>query len=191
MIQTFGEFIDQMPHTEEYLTISFSPSSNARNLRWSNYGLSADFLGDYFATFFPGSPEQKPELDKQDVVKSSVSYIANELLENAIQHSDLNSEIPIHISLYLYNTRLVFVVSNAATTLKVEKYKEFIHQLLSSDVNELYTTQLEKTAMGRGGSHMGLLTMMNDYSARFGWKFEPLAAHQEAVNVTVMAQLDV
>jgi hypothetical protein len=191
MTQIFGEFIEDLPLTEEYLTISFSPSSNARNLRWSNYGLSADFLGDYFATFFPGPSDQTDELGKQEVIKSSVSYIANELLENAIQHSDLSAESPIHISLYLYNTRLVFVVSNSATESKVKRYIEFIQKLLTSDVDQLYTQQLEKTALGYGGSHMGLLTMINDYAARFGWKFEPSLSQPEVVKVVVMAHLDV
>lgn len=191
MTQTFGNFIDEMPLTEEYLTISFSPSSNARQRRWSNYGLSADFLGDYFATFFPGNPDLDDKIAKQEVIKASISYIANELLENAIQHSDLAAKFPIHISLYLYDTQLIFVVTNGASRSKVEKYKEFIQELLTSDVDALYTQQLEKTALGGGGSHMGLLTMINDYLAQFGWKFESLPNQPEAVKVTVMVHLDV
>ncbi|WP_239651647.1 hypothetical protein [Neosynechococcus sphagnicola] len=59
--QTFGAFLDEVPASDEFLTLNFSLSSSARQQRWSNYGLSADFLGDYFAAFFPGdeTPENK------------------------------------------------------------------------------------------------------------------------------------
>jgi hypothetical protein len=35
-----------------------------------------------------------------------------------------------------------------------------------------------------------LLTIMNDYTAKVGWKFERLAKHPETMVVTTMVQLD-
>ena len=52
MTQKFGDFIDEMPDRQEYLIIAFSPSSISLQERWRNNGLSADFMADYFITFF-------------------------------------------------------------------------------------------------------------------------------------------
>jgi hypothetical protein len=45
--------------------------------------------------------------------------------------------------------------------------------------------------MGDGGSSMGILTMMNDYSARFGWQFQTIEDISDVFKVDVMAYLDV
>lgn len=190
MSNILGEFLTEIPETEEYLTISFSPSYNARKQRWGNYGLSADFLGDYFAAFFPGGELTDSQIDQKENIKASVSYLANELLENAVKFSDENYQIPVNISLFFYRDKMTFVVSNSTTDQIAEKYQEFIQKILNSDIDELYMQQLERTALGAGGSQMGLLTLINDYSARFGWKFETISGVAGAIKVTVMAHLD-
>jgi hypothetical protein len=190
MMQKFGDFVDQLPVSEEYLTLHFSPASTPRKKRWSNYGLSADFLGDYFATFFPGDEISEGCIDKKTNVKAAVSYIANELLENTMKYSDDTTNLAVSISLYLYDERLVFQVTNPAEVSVALTYQTFVQKLVTSDIDELYTEQLEQTALGLGGSHMGILTMVNDYEARLGWKFDPLPQHPEIVQITVMAHLD-
>ncbi|WP_019501420.1 slr1658 superfamily regulator [Pseudanabaena sp. PCC 6802] len=190
MMQIFGEFIDELPVSEEYLTIHFSPGSTPRKKRWSNYGLSADFLGDYFANFFPGDDLPNGNIDKRANVKGAVSYIANELLENTMKYSDEKANLAVSISLYLYDEKLVFRVINPAEVHVAEGYKTFVQELISSDVDEMYSKQLEQTALGMGGSHMGILTMINDYDAKMGWKFDPLPQQPDVVQVTVMAYLN-
>jgi hypothetical protein len=190
MMQKFGDFVDQLPVSEEYLTIHFSPASTPRKKRWSNYGLSADFLGDYFATFFPGDEIEAGSIDKRANVKAAVSYIANELLENTMKYSEETANLAVSISLHMYDEKLVFCVTNPAEVSVALKYQTFVQKLVTSDIDELYTAQLEQTALGMGGSHMGILTMINDYEARLGWKFDPLPQHPEIVQITVMAHLD-
>jgi hypothetical protein len=190
MMQIFGDFVDRLPVSEEYLTIHFSPASTPRKKRWSNYGLSADFLGDYFATFFPGDEIAEGRIDKKANVKAAVSYIANELLENTMKYSDETANLAVSISLYLYDERLVFRVTNPAKVNVAMTYQTFVQKLVTSDIDELYAAQLEQTALGMGGSHMGILTMINDYEARLGWKFDPQPEQPEIVQITVMAHLD-
>lgn len=194
VIQTFGEYTDEIASSLEYLTLNFSPSSTPRKLRWKNYGLSADFLGDYFSSFFPGDHisdvSDDNEISQRETVKGTVSYIANELLENAVKYSDETTNLPISISLYLYSQKIIFHAINHADRSRVEKYQAFIQKLIGSDIDELYTQQLEKTAMGTGDSHMGLLTMINDYSAEFGWKFQTLEKTPNIVQVSVLVHLD-
>ncbi|MDP8966289.1 MAG: ATP-binding protein, partial [Cyanobacteriota bacterium] len=40
-------------------------------------------------------------------------------------------------------------------------------------------------------SGLGLLTMINDYQAQLGWKFETIQKDPEAIAVTTMVQLKV
>ena len=93
MIQIFGDFIEQPP-SQEYLIIGFSPSSIPLKQRWRNNGLSADFLADYLTTFFPGNEDDPSTIERQAEIKSAVSYIANELLENAMKFNDANLGVP-------------------------------------------------------------------------------------------------
>ncbi len=190
-VQTFGTFLDEVPASEEYLTLNFSPNSVARNRRWSNYGLSADFLGDYFAAFFPGDEIPDSKISQRDTVKATVSYIANELLENSVKYSDVSANLPISITLHLYDREIILQATNYANSATVAKYQSFIQELLNSDLDELYLRQLETAALGTGSSNMGLLTMMNDYSTRFGWKFQIIPPSPELVRVNVMVHLDI
>lgn len=189
--QTFGEFAQEIPASEEYLTLNFSPSSAPRKRRWSNYGLSADFLGDYFAAFFPGDTVEDSAINRRETVKAAISYIANELLENAVKYSDDQAKRPISISLYLYEEKIIFQAINHAAPAIADKYRRFIEQILTSDLEELYTQQLEQTALGNGESNMGLLTMMNDYAARFGWQFRASSTSPDTVQVSVLVHLNI
>ncbi|MBM0741127.1 ATP-binding protein [Phormidium sp. CLA17] len=191
VVQTFGDFIQQVPSSQEYLTLNFSPTAAARKQRWRNYGLSADFLGDYFAAFFPGDTLPDSKINQRDSVKAAVSYVANELLENAVKYNDDSTGLPVSISLHLYERQIIFHVINFADSASAEKYQAFVQVLLTSDLDEFYMTQLERTATGEGGSSMGVLTMMNDYSAQFGWQFQTLESMPNVVKVDVMAYLNV
>lgn len=111
--------------------MNFSPSSAPRKRRWSNYGLSADFLGDYFAAFFPGDTVEDSPLNRRETVKAAVSYIANELLENAVKYSDEVAKRPISISLYLYEDKIIFQSINHTSSAIADKYCRFIQQVLT------------------------------------------------------------
>lgn len=190
-IQTFGDFLETVPASEEYLTLNFSPASTPRKQRWRNYGLSADFLGDYFAAFFPGDTLPNSKINRRNTVKATVSYIANELIENAVKYSVEASPLPISITLFLYELKIIFQITNYSNLRVGENYQAFVQSILNSEPSELYLQQLEKTAMGAGGSSMGLLTMINDYSAQFGWQFQPSYKTPDVVQVTVMVHLEV
>ena len=189
--QVFGAFLETVPSSEEYLTLNFSPSSAPRKRRWSNYGLSADFLGDYFAAFFPGDTLPNSPINRRNTVKASVSYIANELIENAVKYSDEGLSLPISITLFLYELEIIFQITNYSSLQAGEDYQAFVQAILNSEPSEFYMQQLEKTATGSGGSSMGLLTMINDYSAQFGWRFQTSHHRPDTVQVTVMAHLEV
>ncbi|MEG3959681.1 DUF6272 family protein [Microcoleus sp. herbarium2] len=192
MIQTFGDFIE-LPASQEYLIIGFSPSSIPLKQRWRNNGLSADFMADYLATFFPGNEDDTSTIERQAEIKSAVSYIANELLENAMKFNNETSEYPIDIKLQLESDGVIFSVVNSISPQAVDKFQAYIQQLLASEPSELYIQQLEKNAADESctDSGLGLLTMLTDYTAKIGWKFQTVRQDPEVIAVTTMVQLRV
>lgn len=192
MTQIFGDFIEDLPNSQEYLIIGFSPSSIPLKQRWRNNGLSADFIADYFTTFFSGNATSANAIDIKAEVKGAVSFIANELLENAMKFSDETTQYPVTIQLHLDSNTMVFVVKNSINPYQVEKFLAFIHELTTCDPGDLYIRQLERNALESGGeSGLGLLTMVNDYQAKLGWKFEQVQTEPKAIAVTTMVQLTI
>src|SRR3954471_2690820 len=99
--QTLGRFGQHLGERCEYLTLAFSPLSAPLCSRWRNNGLSADFLGDYVNTFLPTNGSVSAADSRQNEIKHAVTYIANELLENAMKYHERNVDIPIGIHLEL------------------------------------------------------------------------------------------
>lgn len=191
MNQIIGEFRDDLPQGQEYLTLVFSPSSVPLKQRWRTNGLSADFMADYFATFFSGKEETTTEADLQAEVKSAVSFIGNELLENAMKFTDETLDYPISLTLQMHSDKLVFIAKNSVNCQGVDKFQAFVKELATSDIDELYTRHFEQGDSVKNSqvSGLGLLTMINDYQAKLGWKFEAIENESEAVSVTTMVQL--
>lgn len=189
MTEIFGDFVEVPPVSNEFLMIGFSPYSMPLKQRWRNNGLSANFMADYVTTFFPKSEYDQATSSRQNEIKSSVSFIANELLENAMKFSDDTVNQPISIQLYLKTDRLIFVVVNSITPEAVKPFKEFIEKLINSDTETLYIQQIEQNLENDTQSGLGYLTMINDYFARLGWKFETIQTEPKIVNVTTMVQL--
>lgn len=193
MTEIFGNFSESLLSSQEYLIIGFSPSSVPLKQRWRNNGLSADFLADYLTTFFPGDEDDPSTFDRQAEIKSAVSYIANELLENAMKFNDETSNYPISIQLQLHSDLLVFSLSNSIPPQAVKPFQLYLKELTTSDPQELYIRQLEKNAEDETGtsSRLGYLTMMNDYMAKIGWKFDRASQNPEVMTVTTMVQLEI
>ena len=191
MAQIFGDFNDDMPVRQEYLTLVFSPSSVPIKQRWRTNGVSADFVADYFAAFFPGSDEARSVPDTRAEVKSATSFIANELLENAMKFNDNALLHPISFTLQMHEDKLVFVATNSISPQAVGKFQALIEELLTSDPGELYIHRLEKNVSSENESGLGFLTIINDYSAKLGWKFETIQKHPETIVVSTMVQLAV
>ena len=190
MSKTFGNFME-MGNTQEYLIISFSSSTLSIQDRWRNNSLSADFLASYWGTFFPLHPEESKHHRAE--VQDTVSYIANELLENAIKFSYEPAKIPIRIGIYLSRTLLRFYVTNSMNPEKVGGFQNYLQELLSEDPGELYIRQLERNASEEASteSRLGFLTLLNDYDAKLAWNFEtiPNDAGLECQIVTTMVEL--
>src|SRR5919201_6557511 len=111
MTQIFGPFVARKDDQGEYLKIGFSPASIPIQQRWRNNGLSADFLADYLSAFFPGDTHAAAE--RQAQLKSAVSYVANELLENAMKFSYAPAHHAIGLAMYLEAGTISLYVPNS------------------------------------------------------------------------------
>lgn len=189
--QILGDYIQNLPPSQEYLILSFSPSSIPLRKRWRNNYLSADFLADYLSTFFLSDDLEQSDAEKQAEVKSAVSYIANELLENAMKYGVEMSPFPISIQIHLNPDLIIFQLTNSIHCQRTKEFQTQIETLLNSDPEELYISQLEKNASEEENeeSGLGLLTMLNDYGAKLGWKFESFPQNSTEIAVTTMVQL--
>ena len=60
------------------------------------------------------------------------------------------------------------------------------------DPGELLIERIEENAenANSSGSGLGLLTLMSDYGARLGWRFQP-AAEADAIRLDTYAALDI
>ncbi|MEM7726164.1 MAG: DUF6272 family protein [Cyanobacteria bacterium P01_A01_bin.45] len=189
-MQVFGEFIEKST-SQEHLTLGFSPSSLSIEERWRNNGISADYIADYLATLFPQIDTSSEQADRVAEIKSSVSYITNELLENAMKYCDCNADYPITVQVQLESNEIRLFLDNSIVPSTAEKFQGFIQELLSSDPEEMYINQLEKNAEEVEGtsSGLGFISMLTDYSAKLGWKFETLKQNPLLMNVTTMVRL--
>jgi hypothetical protein len=174
----------------EYLTLAFSPISAPLRSRWRNNGLSADFLGDYVTTFLPANGALPASGRRQNEVKHAVTYVANELLENAMKYHQPDVAIPIRIHLELAADHITVSVSNGVSVVQAERYKAFVEHLQEGDVDELLLRQQEESAMSSESlSSLGLLTMISDYEAQLDWRFDIHSTHPESMTVTTSAVL--
>ena len=186
--QVFGEFTENFSERSEFLVLGFSPSSLPIQLRWKTNGLSADFLGDDVKNFFPG--DTSAALSKQTEVRHAVSFVANELLENAMKYSDKSAGLPVNLEVHLFSDRLIFVSKNSVHQDAIANFQTYLQQITTSDVSEMYINQVEKS-IDNGESEssgLGYLTMIMDYDAVLGWKLEQIS-NKPATIVTTMVQL--
>ena len=188
--QTLGNYRERSSKCE-YLTLAFSPINAPLHSRWRNNGLSADFLGDYVTTFLPAKNGIAAAESRQNEIRHAVTYIANELLENAMKYHEHNVDIPIEIHLELTSDHIAVSVSNGIGAGQVENYKAFVERLLEGDASDLLLRQQEESARGdeSATSCVGLLTMICDYDAQLGWRFDVHTVQTEIVTVTTSAIL--
>lgn len=190
--QIFGDYVEK-PQQDEHLTVGFSPSAIPIKKRWRNNGLSADYIANYLATFYPIQASQPDSIDKLAQMKSAVSYIANELLENSMKYADTTALYPITLHTQIDNNKIRLFVDNSILASQAANFQKFIKELLNSDPDELFIRKLEENAEDENTSSSGLgfLTMINDYSAKLGWKFDIVEKDSPIMTVTTMVELAV
>lgn len=188
MNEVFGEFIEEFPPHGYFLELNFSSWDQQNPQYWYNNRLLAHFIADYVGNLL--TIDQK---DRIEEIRNTLSYIGNELLENAIKFHVDNKNNLLKLGIYFLEDielRAVIYTENLTLPQQVEKYQAFINSLLTQDTNELYIQQIETTASqaDNEASSLGLLTLVNDYAVKLGWRFKSASIDSEMITVTTMAQ---
>jgi hypothetical protein len=196
MPQIFGDFVESFPLAQDSLELSFTPNSLSLKKRWCSNRLSANFMADYFSNFLPVDEDDPAQKRRIKESKGAVSYVANELLENAIKFNDRGTNFKIKFGIYFIeeaDMTAVLFATNSVSAEGLDKFQKFIQELLCSDPEKLYVQQIEKSVQeeNSGASGLGFLTMINDYSAKLGWKFEIVQKDPKMIAVTTMVLVPV
>jgi hypothetical protein len=196
MPQIFGDFVESFPLAQDSLELTFTPNSLPIKKRWRSNRLSANFMADYFSNFLQVDEDDPAQKRRIKESKGAVSYVANELLENAIKFNDRGTNFKIKFGIYFIeeaDMTAVLFATNSVSAEGLDKFQKFIQELLCSDPEKLYVQQIEKTAQeeNSGESGLGFLTMINDYSAKLGWKFEIVQKEPKMIAVTTMVLVPV
>lgn len=190
MLEKFGNFVEP-DRGREFFIISFSASKRPFQQRWKTNSLSAEFLAEYWGTFFPVT--RPSEVESHNEIRDAVSYITNELLENALKFNCNASSDVICIGIYLVSSDLFFYITNSISDKDADSFRPYIERLLCEDISSLYLDRIERNAAegGEEFSRLGLLTILNDYNAELAWKFEKPDETCDAYRVTTMVRLAV
>lgn len=196
MPQIFGDFVESFPRAQDSLELTFTPNSLPIKKRWRSNRLSANFMADYFSNFLQVDEDDPAQKRRIKESKGAVSYVANELLENAIKFNDRGTNFKIKFGIYFIeeaDMTAVLFATNSVSAEGLDKFQKFIQELLCSDPEKLYVQQIEKSAQeeNSGESGLGFLTMINDYSAKLGWKFEIVQKEPKMIAVTTMVLVPV
>jgi hypothetical protein len=196
MPQIFGDFVESFPPAQDSLELTFTPNSLPIKKRWRSNRLSANFMADYFSNFLPVDEDDPAQKRRIKESKGAVSYVANELLENAIKFNNQGTNFKIKFGIYFIeeaDLTAVLFATNSVSAEGLDKFQKFIQELLCSDPEKLYVQQIEKSAEeeNSGASGLGFLTMINDYSAKLGWKFEIVQKEPKMIAVTTMVLVPV
>ena len=196
MHQIFGDFIEISPNHQNSLELCFASKSQDIEHLWENQRLSAYFLANCFINFLPFNENNPEEQQRIKEAKCSISYVANELIENAVKFNLETSNYQVKLGVhFLEGPDLIAVMfaTNSVNRAGATKLQTFIQKLLGSDLQDFYVQQIEASSKDENASMSGLgfLTMINDYDARLGWKFEPLSTTPDIIAVTITAQIKV
>ncbi|MCB1588819.1 MAG: hypothetical protein KDI37_04360 [Xanthomonadales bacterium] len=148
--------------------------------RWSHAGRLADYVATYFATYLRDVGARM-----QAEGGAFLAYAVNELVENAVKFGHGGQ---IEISANVVGDELVLHVASGAPSDTASRYLRVVEEIAAGDPLLLFMERVERNASEgpSSGSGLGLLTMMTDYGARLGWRFEGL--DEEFCRVQTMAR---
>lgn len=156
-------------------------------VKWSQCSIAADFFAEYFAEV--GEIGLADEAARRDFV-GSVAYVLNELIENAIKFCAGGTVV---IDAGVEAGEFVVVVSNQIAADRVAPLRDKFVALLRGDPQELLLQRVEENAANpdHGSSGLGFLTMLSDYKARLGWRFDPAPGNPDNALLKTTARLQV
>ncbi|WP_434415573.1 slr1658 superfamily regulator [Nannocystis pusilla] len=156
-------------------------------VKWNQCSVAADFFAEYFVDVGEGGLTE--EAERRDFV-GSVGYVLNELIENAVKFCAGGTVV---IDAGVEAGEFVVVVSNQVCGDAVDGLRLKFAELLDGDPAELLMQRVEDNAANPDltTSGLGFLTMLSDYKARLGWRFDPAPGNPDNALLKTAARLQV
>jgi hypothetical protein len=173
MTEFIGSYLRESQREDLALTIH----ADSFPVRWTLCSATADFLGAYCAGLVD-------DLNQPSI--SSLVFVANELIENAVK---FNRDGDVAVSVLVAVGEAVVTVSNTVDHSMVPELRERFGALSQDDPALLLIRQVEANAEHPDGatSGLGLLLLMNDYGAKLGWKLS--ASSPDRLRLDSMARV--
>jgi hypothetical protein len=184
-VEILGQFTEE-PREKPLSQTSLTTSAADMLQNWRRVSLSSDFLARYYSYYFPYKEKAKQKISR-DEAENTISFVMNELIENTAKYADAQDKT-VTIRIMLFESYIVFEVSNFLTPALAESFINLAREILVSNPEELYIRRLERnTESDSGDSGLGYLTLINDYGIQMGFKFQKIDA--ELVQVTIQATM--
>lgn len=167
------------------VTMVFYPG--AFPVKWNHCSVTADFFAEYFAGVHEAGLDDEDE--RRDFV-GSVGYVLNELIENAIKFCAGGT---VEVDACVVEGEFIVVVSNQIVATTVDSLQGRFADLLDGDPQELLLQRVEENAANPEltTSGLGFLTMLSDYRAKLGWRFDAVSDNPDNALLRTAARLQV
>lgn len=183
-----GKFKESIEKKDIISEVKMELNADELHKYWRRCSLTSDFFAKFYSFFFT-EKTISAEVFNQNAANNSISFLLNELFENAAKYSKTDKKDVIFQIQYLKDF-LVFEISNYLDRDNAENFVKLIEELLSDDPEKLYLQKLEENVeMDSGNSGLGYLTLMNDFGIKFGYKFETLKKDSSLCKVSIRAYL--
>lgn len=151
--------------------------------RWSYAGRLADYVSAYFrADLSSVGSDQSAE------AAAFLNYAVNEMIENAVKFGR-GQEIELRAK--LLREHLQVTVTSRAEPEAAQRYRQVVQEIAAGDPLMLLMERVERNAIEgpSAGSGLGLLSIMTDYGASLGWRFQPV--QEASVSISTMARMPI
>lgn len=186
----FGNYDEGLAARADHLSV-FLNGANV-GLVWQQCNLMATFTADYFRSFFSGEEESEKRTLSRRELTHSISFVVNELVENAIK---FGASPEVRLSCGLLDDRMVLLLQNTIATPSAPAFQSLLSRISSGNPQEQLIRQIEKNVSEGNiqGSGIGFLTLMADYGVKLGWRFEeaPPPADPDRLSLWTLAQLGI
>jgi len=178
-----GEYDDNFTGQAGTITVCLFPESC--KIRWSQCSALADFLAAYFDSTLAMSSESS---EWRREMTGTIAYVMNELIENAVKFSQHGK---IEAAMGFIGEEVVFVVRNSIKMSSVATFEAVLDEIMCGNPSSILIRKVEQNASDEKvrGSGLGFLSIMSDYNAKLGWKFDPAEHAPDRVIVSTMARL--
>ncbi len=179
-VHTMGNYTD-IQLDRRSVNLSFSLPALEVMSFWCRCGLIANFGASYMAVAHPSKKN----------IANSLSFILNELLENAVKYAQPQDSL-IDLSLLHKEDCIIIDISNPIAQEKLDPLEKMARNLVDADyVNEKYIDLLIATGKSNDKSGIGLLTIINYYQAVLSFRISDSLTGDDFCKFTIQAKMNI